>query len=101
MDPNNPADIQFHKTRISGSSLLAYGFLKPVLINQKFASLYSFNSSNSFIYDNSNFSKVMKKAISLNFKDYRKLQHNLSILSKEIYAKSLYNMKTCLKELIK
>ena len=101
LDPNNAADVNFQKIRVSGSSQLVYGFLKPVLINEEFARFYNFNSSNSLIYDNSNFSKVMKDAINLHNKEYKKLQENLSLLSNEIYSRSLSKVKNCLKELMK
>ena len=97
LDPDRIEDIDFSKTRVTGSAQLSYGFLKPVLINEKFGDFYNFNSKNSFIFKKSNFSKVMKKAIKLDSEKYKRRQENLLLLSKEIYAKSLYNVKNCLK----
>lgn len=99
LDPNNPEDVLFSKIRVTGSAQLAYGFLKPVLINENFANFYHFNSSNSFIYTNSNVIKVMRDAINLDIKYYKEMQKHLSLLSKEIYTQSLYNVKNCLNQL--
>ena len=99
LDPDRTEDIDFSKIRVTGSAQLAYGFLKPVLINEKFGDFYNFNSKNSFIFEKSNFSNVMKKAIKVDYEKYKRMQENLLILSKEIYAKSLYNVKNCLKAL--
>ena len=97
LDPENIEDINFKKIRVTGSAQLSYGFIKPVLINEVFSDFYGFNSSNSLIYSNSNFSKVMKNAINLKKYNYKQIQRNLISLSKEIYTKSLYNIKYFLK----
>ena len=101
LDPTNKEDVIFKKIRVTGSVQLAYGFSKPVIINEEFADLYNFNATNSFIYKNSNFSKVMIGAINLNNQDYEKMQNNLIYLKNEIYAKSFYNVKKCLEEIRK
>ena len=97
LDPERIEDIDFSKIRVTGSAQLSYGFLKPVLINERFGSFYNFNSKNSFIFEKSNFSNVMKKAIKLENEKYKRMQENLLLLSKEIYSKSLYNVKNSLK----
>ena len=77
---------------------MAYGFIKPVLIHEEFADFYNFNSTNSFIYRNSNFTQVMKTAIKLDNKNYKVMQENMLSLSKEIHMKSLNNIKSSLKK---
>ena len=99
LDPKSLDDIQFKKIRVTGSAQLAYGFIKPVLIHEDFADFYSFNSTNSFIYGNSNFTQVMKTAIKLDNKNYKVMQENMLSLSKEIYMKSLINIKSSFKNL--
>ena len=98
LDPNNKNDVEFKKTRVSGSLQLAYGFLKPVIINKDFAEIYKFNADNSFIYDNQNLNKIMKSAINLGNKNYKKMQANLKILANKIYKDSLNNLKNSLIE---
>ena len=96
LNPNNKDDIKFSKIRVTGSAQLAYGFSKPVLINNKFANYYKFNYTNSIIYDNTNFTEAIRVAINMNNNQYKEIQENLSLLSKEIYAESLSNLKKCL-----
>jgi len=99
LDPNLKGDREFHKIRVTGSAQLSYGFLKPPLIHKDFANFYNFNYSNSIIYDNFNFTRAIINAINMKNKDYKSLQYNLSLLSKQIYKKSFYNLKNCLNEL--
>ena len=98
LDPNNKKNEEFKANRTTGSVQLAYGFSKPVLINKDFASIYNFNNNNSFIYENTNFTQTMKDAIIKNKKYYKEMQKNMRILSREIYMKSLINVKKSLKE---
>ena len=96
LDPNLKEDYRFKSTRVTGSAQLSYGFLKPVLINKEFANFYNFNYSNSIIYENFNFTEAMREAIIMKNEDYNKIKENLSFLSKDIYIKSLFNLKNCL-----
>ena len=82
LDPNNKNDNTFKTNRVTGSAQLVYGFLKPAIINTKFAPIYYFNQENSFIYENSNFTDTIRNAISLsklNMKNeqYQKMKENL------------------------
>ena len=86
--PNNQEDLKFKKIRVTGSVQLAYGFLKPTLINKDFAGFYNFNNTNSI---NLNFTKAMRDAINMKSRQYRKMKENLSLLSKEIYINNHRN----------
>ena len=99
MDPNSIIDEPFRKTRVSGSIQLSYGFLKPVIINKYFADIFNFNSNNSFIYDNINFTATIRNAINIGNKAYINMVKNLNLVSKKVYKDSLYNIKKCLNEL--
>lgn len=94
LDPSLKVDAQFTNNRVTGSAQLSYGFLKPVLIHKHYSDFYNFNSFNSIIFDNFNFTEAMRTAINLNNKNYKKMQENLSLVEKEIYLKSLLNLKT-------
>lgn len=96
LDPSLKVDAQFTRNRVTGSAQLSYGLLKPVLIHKHFSDFYNFNSSNSIIFDNFNFIDAMRDAINIDNKNYKKMQENLSLLEKEIYLKSLLNLKTML-----
>lgn len=99
LDPYNIKDISFKTTRVTGSSQLVYGFLKPAIINKKFAFFYNLNSNNSFIYKNSNFTDTMRNAINLNDLNYQKMKKNLEKTAKNIYKNSLDNVNICMNKL--
>jgi len=99
LDPDNLEDNEFKNNRVTGSAQLAYGFLKPVLINREFANIYNFNSNNSFIYENSNFIEVMKDAINQENEDYKRMQRNLLLLSNTIFRNSFNQVKNCFNSL--
>jgi len=94
LDPKNENDIPYKTTKVTGNIQLMYGFLKPIIINKEFAQFYDLNINNSLIYyNNSDFYNIMKKAILLDNKSYKNLQRNLLVCEKELYAKSLNNIK--------
>ena len=94
LDPKKKYDILYKTKKVTGNIQLMYGFLKPIIINKEFADFYGLNINNSLIYyNNSDFYNIMKKAILLNNKEYINLQRNINIIKKELYAKSLNNIK--------
>lgn len=99
LDPKSKNDIQYKTIKVTGSIQLMYGFLKPVIIHEEFASFYNLNYENSLIYDNSDLYNVIRKAILMNNKDYQKLQENLVISEKEISQISINNIKKIIREL--
>lgn len=84
---------------MTGSAQLAYGFLKPVIINAKFAPIYYFNKENSFIYENSNFTDTIRNAINMKNEQYQKMKENLSKSEDYIYKISLRNVNICINHL--
>lgn len=96
LDPKNKKDHIYTKFQATGSAQLTYGFSKPSLINKYFAHIYGMNSKNSFLYENSNFYKIMYNAIILNKRNYKKMQYNLIKLSNNIYQSSIKNIKKTL-----
>ena len=99
LDPDK--DHEFKSERNSGTAQLAYGFLKPVLINKYFKDNYNMTSENSFLFDKSSFYETMKEAILLNNKEYKKKQKKLLELQKNIYKISILNVQKTLNSLIK
>ena len=93
LDPNNESDLKYRTIQASGSIQLAYGFLKPVIINENFAQIYNLNSENSLIYNDNNIYNSMREAIILDNKKYTILQNNLNKCAKEVYRTSLNNIK--------
>ena len=93
LDTNSHYDCEYNNTKSTGSIQLAYGFLKPPIINEQFSNIYNLNSKNCFLYNATNFYDIMKKSIALNNLAYRILQKNLYECEKEIYKISLNNIK--------
>ena len=92
-DPNKENDKSYRTMRVSGSIQLAYGFLKPVIIDKNFSDFYCLNNKNSLIYENYDLYSVMKKAIELNNKEYLQLRNNLNETVTKIYNISINNIK--------
>ena len=92
-DPKSTNDNSYRTTRVSGSIQLAYGFLKPLIIDKNFAEFYSLNHKNSLIYENYDLYSAMSKAIKMNNQEYKQLQNNFKITSQEIYKISINNIK--------
>ncbi|MDR1523395.1 MAG: hypothetical protein LBS29_05555 [Endomicrobium sp.] len=61
------------------------GFVKPCLINEKFAKEYGFNSGNSIIYNENNLYNAMKEAIFMRMEQYLDMQEKLKQMKETIY----------------
>ena len=99
LDPQNKFHNPFRISRVTGSIQLSYGFLKPCLINKKFASFYNLNDKNSIIFNSYDLYSSMKRAILLDGQEYRKLQNNLNITVNKIQNISIHNIKKVVTEL--
>ena len=93
IDPNKENDTFYRTMKVSGSIQLAYGFLKPAIIDKHFSDFYSLNNKNSLIYENYDLYSLMKKAIKLNNKEYLQLRKNLNETVTKIYNISINNIK--------
>lgn len=93
-DNDNERHNRYITTGTSGNFQLIYGFLKPCLINKKYAPLNSFNEKNSIIYNEAQeYTQAMERAINLSKEEYSDMQKELSNTVDEIYNKSLNNLK--------
>ena len=97
LDPENENDNAFKNLRMTGSAQLAYGFLKPIIINKEFAGNYRASEKTGFTYENASFTDVMRQAVKLNAKEYKIKQNNMKTVAKEIYQVSLENLKTAMR----
>ena len=91
LDPKNKDNNKFKNFMVTGSIQLVYGFLKIAIIHNEFTNFYNLNQENSLIYNNFNLYDVMKQAIKLNNKEYKRLQNNLQLLERKIYKSSINN----------
>ncbi len=97
LDPDNPDHDRYITMGTSGSFQLIYGFVKPCLIQKKFAAVYEFNPLNSLVYEkNDDLAQTMEKAIDMPGKEYKVMQRELSQKVSFIHQRSLKNMKLML-----
>ncbi len=97
LDPENAEHDRYIKTGVSGSFQLVYGFLKPCLIEKKFADVYDFTDENSFVYEgNLSLSDAMMSAINMSADDYALKLQNLEQKVKQIQKESLRNVVSML-----
>ena len=94
--PNREGDYLFRTYLATGSAQLSYGFHKPVLIEESFAGIYKFSYETSIIYNGYDLSSAMLKASKINSKEYTKMSLKIEKLRKQIYQKSLNNLKNSL-----
>lgn len=93
-DENNPKHIRYNTTGTSGNFQLVYGFLKPAVIIKSFAPINGLDDNNAVLYtSNENYSDVMEKCIKMSTEDYQTMQNNLKKYQKNLYNKSLNNLK--------
>ena len=98
LDPDK--DKNFKDKKVTGAAQLSLGFIKPILINTAFKSIYNRTKENSFLFDKSNFYNVMKDAIKLNNRGYKNMQKNLLELTRKIHEISVINIKKTLNSLL-
>lgn len=98
-DEENPAHIRYNTTGTSGNFQLVYGFIKPVVITEGFASINEFDEQNSIIYKNpQDYANAMKRGIDLTIDEYQEMQTNLKSVADRIYQKSLQNMNALIND---
>lgn len=94
LDPECEAHNRYVTTGTSGSFQLIYGFLKPCIINSKFASIPGFDNQNSIIYDkNEELADKMIEAINMSEENYNEMRNKLKELANNIYQESLDNLR--------
>ena len=93
LDPDNAKHERYITTGTSGSFQLIFGFAKPCLIAEKFASRNNFDANNSLLYANNEMlADAMKTAIEMTPACYAKMQSNLQVDAALLYQKSLENL---------
>jgi len=98
LNPDDKRHDDYLENKTSGSFQLCYGFLKPIILAEKFAIKLGFANNDSIIYKNNHeLGNSLKKAITMSQEEYKYIQDNLLELSTKIYAKSISNFKILLK----
>ncbi len=99
LDDNCIGHKQYKEDIVSGNVQLSYGFKKPVLIAEEFAELYKFNKKNSLVYSDNDLFGAMVTALKMTPNEYSGMQKELENTVKEVYEKSLKNLKKLVKQI--
>ena len=98
LDEKNPDHERYITTGVTGSAQLIYGFLKPPLIERKFASFYGFDRENSFVYDTGKLVSAMQTAINMSHQASEIQKSSLKVLADNVYRQSFENLKKILQD---
>jgi hypothetical protein len=83
-----------YTNKASGTYQLSYGFLKPIILHNKFSAISGFTNENSILYeDNNKLADAMEKCINMSNENYLSLVDSLEKSEKELYLYSLNNLK--------
>ena len=96
---NEKQHLRYKTWGTSGNFQLVYGFLKPCVIVENFASINGFDNSNSIIYKSDNdYADVLKRCIEMPFDEYKQIQEHLKIYADNLYKASFENLKNLISE---
>lgn len=94
--PDSKRDNLFRTFRATGSAQLAYGFYKPVIIEENFATIYKFSNETAIIFKNHDLSSGLERATQISSEEYSKMSKKMKYLRETIYNISLDNLKNVL-----
>lgn len=89
---------KFSKRNISGQALFSLGFCKPLILPASVANFWGFDSSNSIVFEDGNFSDGMRRAMEISSEEYSELQQGLAIKAKVDYEASLDLLRNRIEE---
>ena len=96
-DDNNFEHQRYITTGTSGNFQLIYGFLKPCVLIESFASINRFNNLNSILYkEPKDYYKALERAVLMGGEDYSEMQNSLRQTVCDVYKDSLNNLKGAL-----
>ena len=94
LDPDNKKHLWYINNGTSGAFQLSYGFLKPMLIAEKFAQKAGVDSESAIIYEkNPDLTEAMRNAICMDKEVYKKMQEGVKKCCTQLYNSSLENLK--------
>lgn len=97
LNPDFPEHQKYFKSTSSGSIQLSLGFLKPCIIQKKYAETYGFTDKNAIIYNtDEDFLSAIQRAVNMTDKEYASMQANLKTKADELSKLSITNLKNLL-----
>lgn len=80
---------KFSSLNISGQALFSLGFSKPLILPASVAAFWGFDSSNSIVFKDGDFSDGMRRAMEMTPEEYEGLQQGIAAKAKADYETSL------------
>ena len=88
-----------YTNKASGSYQISYGFLKPLILHRQFSDIVGINNKNSVLHnDNFDLADAMEKCINMPNNDYCQMLDALENSERELYDRSLNNLREVLRE---
>lgn len=98
-EKHNPDHQLYRSVKTSGSTLLAYGFNKPMILQKEFERVTALREENSIMYDeNSDLYDALLHAIKMSAPEYIEITQQLARDTQELYEISLKNLKSLIDE---
>ncbi|MEM8730660.1 MAG: hypothetical protein AAGF79_12145 [Pseudomonadota bacterium] len=92
---DNPDHAFYLTGGTSGAFQLAYGFCKPIVVQEAFARLTLFNLTNALLYqDEDGFFSAMARAIAMDAANYAALQAGMEAAATTLYQDSLSTLRS-------
>ncbi len=96
LDKDCKAHYRYITTGTSGSYQLAYGFLKPLVVEETFTQNRYLTCDNAILYSNNDLKYALEKCINQSNADYSKMVSNLEKTVNYIRETSKNNLKELL-----
>ena len=91
---DNPDHAFYLTGGTSGAFQLAYGFTKPIIVQEAFARLNLFNATNALVYgEDQGLLGAMSRAIAMDGASYAALQAGMEATATALYERSLDNLR--------
>jgi hypothetical protein len=83
----------FAHGQTSGTKQLSLGFLKPCIIERRYAEAYGFSENNAVVYDEGGLAEALLRAAHMSSNEYDTLRDGLEALRAEVEQRSLANLR--------
>ncbi len=94
LDPSNKKHLWYLENGTTGAFQLSYGFCKPMIVAEKFATKALVDNKSSIIYtNNQDLYSAINNACSMNNEEYILMQQKLNEITQKLYNASLRNLQ--------
>ncbi len=98
IDPSKENTRHYMNQNTSGIRQQAFGFHKPVIINESVAEIYDISSEASVLYHDNGFCKAIERCIDMSYDEYFEMIQQLEADAAKLYRIGLENLSKCIDE---